>query len=879
MLNSPLRCALKPLLMAIRAGNSTPSVPSFYFNFSNPQNVTLGAAQARGTIASTQNAHITMSASLSRVVGVAPLYVNIDMTGTTSDLTANATHDLFYSVNWGDSGAGQWANGVQSPGLTDKNWSFGPVGGHVFETPGTYLVTPTSTDGVNSAAKPGYVTVLDPNVVYDPAYGAGYETICISNSNNFTGAPGTGALPGVATYINRSGDTDMYAALNTYKGSNKRILFCKADSWTCSASNTFTGIAGMTISGYGTGVARTAVFNASASDTMVSVTPSYWSAGGSVFYFDAGNSDIRVHNFKIASNSAVKAVGIGATISGILVSKVEIRECSAGFSAPGPTGAVDSVIDQHCMYECLVDDLYGYTGVDTPRRNVTTTTAVADFGVVTVNGVSTHPYQIGYRVSFPEATAGTAQFPSTGTAPTNFVIANNPSYTSYFVSADSFTTTTFRLAPTLADALAGTATITPGSTGTYPLFAAGISGGIGAFVAFVRGGIMGCYLDSCNHGEQTLRIPFLNRAHINNNFIARPNQGKGILKIHSCIYASIPKYTEKFVVSANVLSLRNGFSLGSTVAGVTITEVGNSSMGITNGGASGYEKVRNGIIENNITQGCLGNPKNSTGSTFVVLGGPNFTVRNNIADFSVGDRNSSVTGADTHTFTQFAAVSSSTDDPTTGIRIYNNTLYSNLVNAEVACFVNVGSPTKVTATGLSSTGVFTSTETHYLVVGSKVRFVGTPPSPFLTATDYYVTATSLGTTTFTLNSTVGGGGAPTAITLDGTCYVYRSAQVNDLQIKNNLWYFKNRATAGVNVYLSGTPTAVPTAVVETPNTNTVQTALIDPLFAVQPPVAPADWRPGTGSYAIGSGATVPVLSDFNNVTRVGAGNHLGAVLP
>ena len=66
------------LLQAIRAGNSTPSVPSFYFNFSNPSNVTLGAAQARGTIASTQNAVIAASVSPSRTTGVAPLYVNFD---------------------------------------------------------------------------------------------------------------------------------------------------------------------------------------------------------------------------------------------------------------------------------------------------------------------------------------------------------------------------------------------------------------------------------------------------------------------------------------------------------------------------------------------------------------------------------------------------------------------------------------------------------------------------------------------------------------------------------------------------------------------------------------------------------------------------------
>lgn len=775
MLNSPLRSPLRPLLRAMRAGNSTPSVPSFYFNFSNPSNVTLGSAQARGTITSTQNAHITMSASLSRVVGVAPLYVNIDMTGTTSDLTTNATHDLFYSVNWGDSGAGQWANGVQSSGLTDKNWSFGPVGGHVFETPGTYLVTPTSTDGVNSASKPGYVTVLDPNVVYDPAYdsaanGYGHETICISHSNNFTGAPSG------ATQVNTAGNTDMYAAFNNIAvKSNKRILFCKADSWTISQQIAFTNITGTTLGGYGTGVAR-----AFGSGTLVNVAAAA-NVNGSIFAAYTGCGDLRICDMKVLGGRKQKGMSLNNSITQVLAHKLEFRGMTAGFSfPPGNTGTAIS-FDQDCIYECVVDQLYGYIGVDTPRV-ASAAGAIGTPGIFTATG---HPFQEGYVVQL------------TGTPPAPLATG-----TPYFISTTSLTANTFALSAT-----DGGAALTLSGTGTCGVVCNGISGGIGAFVGLVRGGMMGCYIDSCNHGEQTLRVPFIDRGHINNNYIARPNQGKNIVKIHSFEYTNTYNvgpaflqqcYSEKFVFAANVMDLRGGYSYTGPTVGTDVSEVGTPSVFAGNGGVSGDERVRNGIFESNYTYGCLGNPKNSMPMFHISC--PNVTVRNNIYDASFGDRNSAFTGVDTHTYLCFVYVNSSTIDPTVGVRIYNNTLYSNIANAEIANFVYLSQP-----------GI--------------------------------------------------------------------RAPVDTLLIKNNIWYLKGYLNASKGVLYQADAGKPATNVTATPNTDTASVATNTPNFTVTPPVALGDWKITSSSYGYLSGTAVPVLRDFNNASRVGTGNNMGAVLP
>lgn len=748
------------------AGSAGAQTPAFTVTLDNLVNLTGGGtANVFMTGSTGGNGVITAKASASRLTGVAPLYVNIDMTETTSTLSSNPSHELFFSINWGDPGAGQWANGVQSAGLADKNWSFGPVGGHVFETPGTYVVTPTATDGVNTANRTKTIVVLDPNVVYDPAYGAGYETICISHSGNFTGAPGVSGLPGVATYVNTAGNTDMYAHFNTYKGSGKRILFCKADSWTCSAQMTFTNITSMIVGGYGTGV--TATFG---SGTMVSVSSSY---AGSLIYPGTGNTDIKFCNFKIAASKDTSAIGMYSTITQMMAYKIEIRGCQQGFNAFPGIGGTNNVFDQHCMYECLVDDLWGYAFTDWPTASAS--------GAIGTPGIFTsvaHPFDVGYKVRL------------TGTPP-----APLQTLTDYFVSTSSLAADTFTLSSTAANAAAGVSLALSG-TGTCTVTAQQLSGGIGAFVGFVRGGMMGCYFDNQNNGEQVVRVPFMQRSHINNNFLARCNQEKNIFKIHSFIYSEVAEYSEKNIISANVVDMRGGYSASST----TVAHTGYSYISIGNGGAGGDERCRDFIVENNFTYGTLVNPKHSQ---FVAIGGSNMTVRNNIADFSVGDRTTAYSGLYIYSSFNMATVNPSNSEDINGINIYNNTLYSNLVNAEVANFVILDDNT----------------------------VLGVP------------------------------------------------YQVTGINIKNNIWYlpFHNPANTHKSVYHLAAG-AAPTGIDASNNTDNNGGISTSPGFVSTPPVTLADWRP-TAAWTVDNGATVPVLRDFNNATRVGGTYDIGAVLP
>lgn len=167
---------------------------------------------------------ITLSNSVSRFTGVAPLAVFFDASGTTTTpATPRPFHDLGYGWNFGDSGpsAGNWTTGSR-PGASSKNAATGPVAAHVYETAGTYDVTLTITDGANIVTNACVrIAVLDPDVVF-----AGANTICFSQSGNFTEAPcnaaGTVQVPGPGLTFNSA--IAMAAP-------GKRLLFRRGESW------------------------------------------------------------------------------------------------------------------------------------------------------------------------------------------------------------------------------------------------------------------------------------------------------------------------------------------------------------------------------------------------------------------------------------------------------------------------------------------------------------------------------------------------------------------------------------------------------------------------------------------------------------------------
>lgn len=321
--------------------------------------------------------------------------------------------------------------------MTSKNAGYGPVTGHVYETPGTYTVTMSVTDGVNTVTKTGTIVVQDPDVVY-----AGTATICISHSGNFTGAPAG------ATQVNRAADTDMYAAWNTYKASNKRILFCKADSWTASATISAAGLSTTIIGGYGTGVAHTF-----SSGTMVSVTPA---TGISNLFSSSSATDVKFCNFRIAADAThVACASLAADDIAVTWYKIEVRGATCAFSL-SPNAVQDSLWthDQTCLYECLNDDVYGYAAQPAPS----VTGATASNGSPCVFTSTGHPFNRFNTVRL------------IGTPPTGFSAGVN-----YYISASNLTANTFSLSSTFN-------TDTPmasSSTGTCDVAAQGLSGGQG----------------------------------------------------------------------------------------------------------------------------------------------------------------------------------------------------------------------------------------------------------------------------------------------------------------------------------------------------------------------------------------------------------------
>ncbi len=198
-----------------------------------------------GSIGSSNSPTNSLSVMPSVVSGVAPLAVFFDATGTTSTSTARPFHDLQYTWTFGDpasavtwspgdpASAGSWAYGSNA-GNNSKNEATGPVAAHVFQTPGTYTVAVSVTDGTNTMKDTTQITVTDPNVVF-----AGTNTICVAASTASQNASSSYCPSGASSVV----QSDFATAINTYSLSGKRVLFNRGDTFTnnSTAAITHTG--------------------------------------------------------------------------------------------------------------------------------------------------------------------------------------------------------------------------------------------------------------------------------------------------------------------------------------------------------------------------------------------------------------------------------------------------------------------------------------------------------------------------------------------------------------------------------------------------------------------------------------------------------------
>lgn len=181
--------------------------------------------------------------------GVAPFGVQFHACNSTEVGQTNVFRNCGFVWSYGDTGAGAAQWGIGADPTRSRNFGYGPTGGHVFETPGTYHVTlfMTSSNGVFLSSVSTTIIVQDPAVVY-----AGAATICVSTSGNFTGAPPASTHTTVTQF------TDLQSLL----ADNVQILGCQGDSFPYAGSGVgidmgsgLTALKNIRIGSYGSGAA------------------------------------------------------------------------------------------------------------------------------------------------------------------------------------------------------------------------------------------------------------------------------------------------------------------------------------------------------------------------------------------------------------------------------------------------------------------------------------------------------------------------------------------------------------------------------------------------------------------------------------------------
>ncbi len=156
--------------------------------------------------------------------GIAPCAIYFDATNTASGIIQpnlindrKEYADFYYTWDFGDPNSGNWPL-TQTP----RNKDIGYVACHVYQTPGQYTVSLNVKDhnGVNHQYTQE-ITILDPNIIF-----SGNNTICVSSSGDFTGAP-VGSL---------QIQTQQISDIGNYLISGKRVLLRRGDNWS-SATN------------------------------------------------------------------------------------------------------------------------------------------------------------------------------------------------------------------------------------------------------------------------------------------------------------------------------------------------------------------------------------------------------------------------------------------------------------------------------------------------------------------------------------------------------------------------------------------------------------------------------------------------------------------
>lgn len=262
---------------------------------------------------------ITLSNVPSRFNGVAPLSVFFDASGTT-ETGKIAFHELEYRWDFGDAAGSlvsgtTWATTGARAGVSSRNAAIGPEAGHVFELPGTYTVALTVTDGTNTVTNScARIVVQDPDVVF-----ANTNTYCFSTSGDFTDCPSAAVQSHITT-------SNFASAINTYRGSNRRLLFRRGETFTGASSGIINVNGPGIIGAYGSTGAKPIVNGPGTAPVITLGTY------GSGLYTDWRIMDLYLSG---QNNQAGENVGIGAVgqFNQATILRVDVVGTSTGYAA------------------------------------------------------------------------------------------------------------------------------------------------------------------------------------------------------------------------------------------------------------------------------------------------------------------------------------------------------------------------------------------------------------------------------------------------------------------------------------------------------------------------------------------------------------------
>ena len=272
----------------------------------------------------------------SRTTGVAPLAVFFDSAGTTSAATGRPFHEINYEWDFGDPGSGKWSTGSRGEGSSRNNAS-GPVAAHIFEKPGTYVISLLAFDGTKSASGKVQIVVNDPDSVF-----SGANTRCFSATGQF------GGCPAGAQNIKTS---DFASAINSHGGSGRRLLFRRGDTFSANAPSIVQANGPGIIGAFGAGA-------------LPQIKASSALADGRIVQFGDRSSvtqkDWRVMDLSFNGNSVAEAIGLGGGFDQITILRVSATNCGDACiffnSAVLNVSARPHLFDQAAIVDCNITD-------------------------------------------------------------------------------------------------------------------------------------------------------------------------------------------------------------------------------------------------------------------------------------------------------------------------------------------------------------------------------------------------------------------------------------------------------------------------------------------------------------------------------------------